>query len=204
VHLKDLAHFRIRSVRAIPNERLELEGDFTHLVGVRLAEQTDGTVGFLYLSQKNSVYLLRKEFDPDLKTATFLVWPPADAPRIGSSYPYVDYYWNPKQVSFALEPASAWRRVRFEAQDAVRYQDPAVPGWWTSHVAAKPPSKGATKVHVVKNGWDHEHCNLCRSRIGEAKARYGYFCKEGNDWLCVSCYRKFIAVHDLRFLQFKK
>lgn len=171
-------------------------------MGVRLGEKSDGTVGFLYVSRKDSVYLLRKEFDPDLKTATFLVWPPAKVPRIGSSYPYVDYYWDAKQVSFALEPASAWRRICFNAEDAVRYRDPAVPGWWASHVATRPPSKGAADVHVVKNGWDHEHCNLCRSRIGKGGGRYGYFSNADNDWLCVRCYTKFISAHDLRFLQF--
>jgi hypothetical protein len=58
-------------------------------------------------------------------------------------------------------------------------------------------------VQIIKGGWDHEHCYLCRSRIGRAGARYGYYSKADNDWLCGSCYRKFIARHDLRFLQFK-
>jgi hypothetical protein len=58
-------------------------------------------------------------------------------------------------------------------------------------------------VHIVKKGWDHEQCSLCRSRIDKAGARYGYYSKADNDWLCVSCYEKFIARHDLRFLQFK-
>lgn len=183
---------------------MELQGDFTHLTGVRLSEPSDQTVGFLYLSGKNSVYLQRKEFNPNSKTAIFAVWPPAKTLRVGKSHPYVDYYWDPKQVSFALEPATIWRRVFFKAEDSIRYRDPTVPGWWKSHVATVPVSEGATDVHIINDGWDHEHCNLCRSKIGRAGARWGYYSKAHNDWLCVPCYKKFIARHDLRFLQFAK
>lgn len=202
--LGDLAHFTIRSIQSISDQQVELRGDFTHLTGVRLSEPSDATVGFLYRSRKDSVYLRRKEFDPNAKTAILVVWPPAKRLRIGESYPYIDYYWDPKQVSFGLEPAGAWRRVLFKAEDSVRYRDPEVPGWWKSHVATAPVSGGATDVHIIKDGWDHEHCNLCRSTIGRAGAQYGYYSKADNDWLCVPCYKKFVAGHDLRFLQFRK
>lgn len=204
VGLGDIARFRIRSVRPTSGEKVELEGEFSHLAGVRLSDDTEGTVGFLYVSRKDSIHLLWKRFDPRSKSATFLVWPQAKAIRVGDSYPYVDNYWDPKQVSFALESASAWRRVLFKAEDSVRYRDPAVPGYWKSHVANAAVSEGATDVHIIKNGWDHEHCHLCHSRIGRGGGRYGYFSKADNDWLCVRCYKKFIAAHDLRYLQFKK
>jgi hypothetical protein len=204
VRLKDLAHFQIRSVRSGSNGQIELDGEFTHLDGVRLDEPTDGTVGFLFRSRKDSIYLLRKQFNPNSKAAVFVVWPPAERLRAGKSYPYIDYYWSPKQASFALEPASAWKQVLFKAEDAIRYRDPAVPNFWKSHVATAAPSKRATDVHVIKRGWDHEHCDLCRSRIGRSGSRHGYFSKADNDWLCVSCFKNFVAAHDLRFLQFKK
>lgn len=133
-----------------------------------------------------------------------LLPPTGSMPRVGDSYRYVDYYWDPKQVSFALEPASAWRKVRFKPQDSVRYHDPAVPGSWKSHVASAPVSEGATDVSIIKDGWDHEHCHLCMSRIGRGGAPYGYFSTADNDWMCVRCYKQFVAAHDLRFLQFKK
>lgn len=183
---------------------MELSGAFSHLTGVRLSEDTDRTVGYLYVSRKDSVYLQTKQFDPDSKTAIFAAWPSDKPLRVGETFPYVDYYWSPKEVSFALEPAGAWKRVVFKAEDSVRYRDPKVPGWWTSHVAAAPVSEGAEDVHIIKDGWDHEHCALCKSRIGRAGARYGYYSKGDNDWLCISCYKKFIAAHDVRFLQFKK
>ena len=180
-------------------------GQFNHLTGVRASDEPEQTVGFLYRSRKHSLYLFsKKEFIPNSKTIEFFVTPAKPMPRPGDSFPYVDYYWNPKQVSFALEAASAWRRVRFMPQDAVRYHDPAVPGWWKSHLASVPVSRGAKDVHIIKGGWDHEHCNLCQSSIGDARAPHGYFSKADNDWLCVRCYEEYIAAHDLRFLQFKK
>jgi hypothetical protein len=204
VTLGKLAHFTIQSVRRAANKTLEIQGVFTHLTGVRLSEDTDRTVGFLYVSRKDSIYLLKKKFDADAKTATLVVWPSAKPMRASVSLPYVDYYWSPKEVAFALESARAWKKVMFSAEDSVRYRDPKVPGWWTSHVATSPISEGATDLHIVKSGWDHEHCCLCRSRIGRAGARHGDYSKADNDWLCVSCYKKFVAGHDLRFLQFKK
>ena len=204
VTLRDLAHFTIRSVRRASNNTQELDGVFTHLTGVRLSEDTDRTVGFFYLSRKDSIYLLRKEFEADSKTATLIVWPSAKPLRAGESLPYVDYYWSPKEVAFALESARSWKKVVFKAEDSVRYRDPQVPGWWKSHVATHPVSEGASDVQIVEGGWDHEHCYFCKSKIGRAGARYGYYSKADNDWLCVSCYKKFIARHDLRFLQFKK
>jgi hypothetical protein len=204
VTLGKLAHFTIQSVRRAANKTQELQGVFNHLTGVRLSEDIDRTVGFLYLSRKDSIYLLRKAFAARSKTATLIVWPSARSLRVGESLPYVDYYWSPKEVAFALESARAWKKVVFEAEDLVRYRDPHVPGWWKSHVATHPASEGASDVHIVKMGWDHEHCHFCRSRIGKAGARYGYYSKADNDWLCASCYKKFIARHDLRFLQFKK
>jgi hypothetical protein len=185
------------------NRSLELTGVFTHLKGVRLFQATDGTVGFLYRSREDSVYLLRKDFDPVSRTATLIAWPPPKSLREGEILPYVDYYWSPKEVSFALESASAWKRVRFKAEDFVRFHDPKVPGWWTFHVASHPIPAGATDVQIIKNGWDHEHCCFCKSKIGRAGDPWGYYSKSDNDWLCLSCYKKFIARHDLRFLQFE-
>jgi hypothetical protein len=203
VTLAKLAHFTIQSVRRTANKPVELQGVFTHLTGVRLSEDTGRTVGFLYVSREDSIYLLRKSFDAKSKTATLTVWPPAKSLRAGESLPYVDYYWSPKEVAFALESARAWKKVVFKAEDSVRYRDPQVPGLWKSHVATHPVSEGASDVQIVEGGWDHEHCYFCKSKIGRGGARHGYRSKADNDWLCESCYKKFIARHDLRFLQFK-
>lgn len=203
--LEDLAHFTIKSIAPKENQSLELTGVFTHLKGVRLSKRINGTVGFLYVSRRDSVFLLRRAFNSASRTATLIAWPPPNKPlREGSSYPYVDYYWDPKQASFALEPARNWRRIRFREENSVRYRDPKVPGWWKSHVASVPPSEGAKDIHIIKNGWDHEHCNLCRAEIGRHGDPYGYYSRTDNDWLCQSCYKKFIARRDLRFLQFEK
>jgi hypothetical protein len=132
VTLHDLAHFTVEAIEPKANQTLELSGVFTHLKGVRLSEATDRTVGFLYISRKDSIYLLRKTFDAASRTATLIAWPPSNnAPQVGSSYPYVDYYWSPKEVAFALEPTTSWRRVKFKAEDSVRFHGPKVPGWRT-------------------------------------------------------------------------
>jgi hypothetical protein len=203
VTLGDLASFKINAIEPTANGSFDLSGEFTHLKGVRLEQDTDRTVGFLYRSRRDSIYLLLRKFDLASQTATFHAWPAVRRPRVGESLPYVDYYWSPKEVAFALEPASCWKCVKFKSLDSVQYSDPAVPGWRTTHVASHPPPPDASNIQVIKNGWDHEHCYLCKSRIGRAGNRWGYYSKTDKDWLCISCYKKFVARHDLCFLQFK-
>jgi hypothetical protein len=52
---------------------------------------------------------------------------------------------------------------------------------------------------VVRGGWDHEHCELCRGKIGVGGAPVGY--RDNDDqWLCESCYDHYAKQHDLSFL----
>ena len=202
--LRDLAHFTIRSIELINAETALVRGEFSHLDGVRL-DDGERTVGFLFRSRQTSVYLYLsspEHFNAESRSAAFTAYLTRPALRVGQSLPYVDYYWSPKQVAFGLETAN-WERTRFRAVDAVRYLDPKVPGYWTSHIASEPPSEGASDVRVLKKGWDHEHCNFCRTRIGKGGRRFGFYSKPDNDWLCDLCYKRFVARHDLRYLQFK-
>ena len=201
--LGDLASFKINAIEPTANGSFDLNGEFTHLKGVRLEQDTDRTVGFLYRSRRDSIYLLLRNFDLATQSATFHAWPAVKRPRVGENLPYVDYYWSPKEVAFAIEPASRWKRVQFKPLDSVQYRNPDVPGWRVTQVASHPPPPQASNVRVIKDGWDHEHCYLCKSRIGSGSNRWGYYSKTDKDWLCISCYKKVVARHDLRFLQFK-
>jgi len=199
VELNDVAHFRITSIKPGKKNWVLLKGVFNHLEGVRKECQH----GFLYVSRQDSVYGELKSLDRKTREASFLGRATRKKLRVGLALPFVDRYFDAAQVARALEPASLWEKVRFRPQTMVRYRDPAAPGWWTSHTLDRKVSAQATEVHYVEGGWDHEHCNLCLGRIGVGGNSHGYFKKVENVWLCQGCYKKFIARHDLRFLQFK-
>jgi hypothetical protein len=46
---------------------------------------------------------------------------------------------------------------------------------------------------VVPGGWDHEHCRLCWERISDIEAGKNFGYTDGKDWLCESCYEKYIV-----------
>ena len=129
--------------------------------------------------------------------------PPASPCEWGGVCPMWTITGARKKLRSLWNQPLAGRGSKFKAEDSVRFHDPKVPGWWTSHVASHPVPQGATDVQVVKDGWDHEHCYFCKSKIGRAGSPWGYYSKADNDWLCVPCYKNFIARHDLRFLQFE-
>jgi hypothetical protein len=99
-----------------------------------------------------------------------------------------------------MKPRSSWKKKVLKPVDAVRYRDAAAPGWWRSHVASYPVAENATDVHIVKKGWDVEHCYICLARIGRKGDPFGYFCKSENQWGCAPCYKSYIGPHDLAFL----
>ena len=203
IALCDLAQFTIHSIKAGPNGYTSLRRHFNHLVGVRYWRNLREWRGYLYRSRSDSVWGRIPRIDRKTKSAVMLASPAPKKLRVGQTLPYVDYEWDPAQVARALEPATLWRKTVLKPVDAARYQDPKVPGWWTSHVATRLPAEGATNVHVIKKGWDVEYCNFCRARIGRKGLPFGYSSKPENQWLCEPCYKNYVARHDLRFLQFK-
>ncbi len=42
---------------------------------------------------------------------------------------------------------------------------------------------------------DHEHCSICFEKISDIESgqfeKVGFYCKETNDWLCLSCFKDF-------------
>ena len=58
---------------------------------------------------------------------------------------------------------------------------------------------GAEDLGVKEGGWDHEHCELCRARIGDAQNPDGYVDPEEH-WLCLACHERYATTRDLSFV----
>jgi hypothetical protein len=50
---------------------------------------------------------------------------------------------------------------------------------------------------LVPFGWGHERCELCHAHIGAGQ--FGY-CDPGARWMCEKCHGRYVAGHDLAFV----
>jgi hypothetical protein len=49
------------------------------------------------------------------------------------------------------------------------------------------------KIDLVKNGWSHDHCELCFWGLCESNdPEHGIGYSSGNTWICTECYEKLI------------
>ena len=94
--------------------------------------------------------------------------------------------WQKKIVEDEL---IVWERKTFKNTD----------GYWIEYTGGKMLGKVSDKTElppnsiVEKNACNHEHCSLCWETIsGEPNFQHeGY--NNGNDWLCVKCFKEYIV-----------
>lgn len=106
----------------------------------------------------------------------------------GNARPIREDWWTPNQIGLVEDVSRYWIKARFVI----------VPGVWIpmeGGLVLRKLEPGETipeGATVDANAWDHEHCSLCWQKISEnpADRQEGY--RDGDDWLCVECYNKYI------------
>lgn len=101
---------------------------------------------------------------------------------IGNNYPLLDGYWG-NLVELVLNTSIIWKRVKFEPSDSIIHHPDG-------------------RVEIVKDGWEHEHCEICSQTISQYKMNknsYSYVSKKDN-WLCESCYEKYVQEKSINFI----
>jgi len=138
---------------------------------------------------------------------------------VGKTLYYLSSAWDPRHVWMVLDEQWGWKRVLFQAVDAIAETFEAtdvsiidgreVKTWTKLSRADKrgsteryaPPLDdtlpSGTAPRLVPGGWDHEHCELCREHIDNGD--FGYQDKDDN-WLCENCYDRYVKPHDLSFV----
>jgi len=97
-------------------------------------------------------------------------------------------WWTPDQLAIAQDRSREWRKITFEPTDAVEIimDDSRI---------LRELEEGEDPVYgrLVEGVWDHQHCALCWRTISarEEDENAGYH--NGRDWLCFSCYQRFIS-----------
>jgi hypothetical protein len=189
--LSGLPHFRVDTIRSLVGDvETILIGQFSHLRGVRNdhgalyragGRPMNGRLSRVPTSEAEAV-----EFTtPDAGLAKEL------AP--GVTYPWVDGYWQAYHVAMIL--AGRWAPRVFSATPARYFRLNGVTGWQPEDA---PLLEGAQDLGVREGAWDHEHCELCRARIGAPGDRQGYVDPEDH-WLCARCYQQYALTRDVSF-----
>jgi len=220
--LEDLPHFLIVGIKqgaTQPNgySDFALSGVFDKVEGVR-EERC-----WLLLPERDCLIGDLRGLDPEAKTAVFFIYSTSETKKPdvhGSKLPYLDGYWQAYHVWMVLEPEWIWKPLAFQSRDAVgrRFQADEVQvidgqnvsEWIEVKDTAGRGNRRYYPVYpgrqapflirpdsVIAAGWDHEHCELCRSHIESGER--GYVDPSGH-WVCEGCYAKYVSVHDLSFI----
>jgi len=112
----------------------------------------------------------------------------------GTTVYWLTPYWQAYHVPMIL--FGQWSEVRYVPTDAKHFVLANLHGW--APVGDSIP-EGAMETSIEKNGWNHEHCEICNGRIGAKGSPIGYQ-DEDQHWLCPACYRKWAEPRSLGFL----
>jgi hypothetical protein len=195
--LEDLPHFMVSGVKRgevasdgyIP---LELSGAFDTLEGIR-----EGRC-WLLLPGKQSLIGDLTSLNPDTRTALCLTSEKAVPDVLGRSLPYLDGFWQAYHVWMVTDANQPWQEVVFHSSDAVSFSCEGGDGRKIRGLRkAKPEDSQNPELQIVRNGWDHEHCELCNAHIDP-----GDSCHRDAEgaWVCQRCFRQFVQPHDLSFI----
>jgi hypothetical protein len=186
VKLSDLPQFTTTAVHGEPGSWV-LDGVFNQLETVREGRS------WLYVSREGSLIGDLDSLDRASRRARFVTPDSVPTSMLGLTLPWLDGWWQAYHVALVLDTTHKWRRVLFQATDAVERR---MPGW--RELTPAPDEALAGEGVLVSGGWDHEHCMLCNSHIDPANP--AYVDDEGN-WLCVRCYEAYAEPHDLSFIR---
>lgn len=217
--IEDLPHFAVSSVQSGDRRHpsadyfeFKLHGTFDHLTGVREDR------GWLLLPQRDCLIGDLESLDTHSRTAVFVTLEASLPHLVNRRLPYVYGYWQAYHVWMVAEPSWGWERMLlqrgevtaelFEAEKAQAVQGQQVKRWIRvketsarhGRERAYPVLSGDLKPQIdaaVASGWQHEHCELCGATIN--LGGYG-FVDSDEHWVCEPCYAKYVATHDLSFL----
>jgi len=86
----------------------------------------------------------------------------------------------------SVDKSEKWTKVLFNLTDAVEVIETAGNGNQIRGIRKlKSDEQLPLGAVVVKNGWDHEHCEVCWTHINSGD--YGYR-NERDLWLCLDCF----------------
>ena len=193
--LDDLPQFTVLAINTVGDEP-ELRGHFNRIEGV-----LEGR-GWLYVPRAvaDSPCVNLTSLDTSTHAAVLQTWH-SETNRwvtVGAVLPYLRGSWDPYDVSLVLDTERMWAKTIFEPRDAQVFYDAKGTKGWCPVGQALP--QGVMAAAIEKDGWDHESCHFCSAAIGSQGQPNGFTNDQDSNWVCTSCYEKYIVTHDLSFI----
>jgi hypothetical protein len=191
--LEDFPKFTVTTVRrgetsSTGYTEFKLEGTFD-----RAIQGIESHWFWLLIGTDDCLSASLEHIDSDTLAAV-LTCSAKDIPNLlGETLFYLSNYWQAFNVWMVLDPNWGWKRVQFEARDAMAYDHGELKMW------RKPESADDQNPHLhrIRDGWDHEHCTLCGTHI--YPRQFGYHDPDDR-WMCEGCYQKYVIPRDLAFV----
>ncbi|MGC1258302.1 MAG: hypothetical protein WA867_22290 [Candidatus Acidiferrales bacterium] len=217
--LEDFPKFEVLTVRrgetsATGYTRFELDGQFD-----RIIDGIDPHWFWLLMREHNSLCATLKSLNKESKAALLTCDEKTEPNVAGQTLFYLSPYWQAQNVWMILDPNWGWKRTQFDGRDAVASDYEAkdisiVDGRevkiWTKlepadrtdgtsrhFPAADQNQRPNATPRIIAGGWDHQHCDLCKSHIDAIE--FGYRDPQEH-WLCNRCYERYVVPHDLSFV----
>lgn len=109
-----------------------------------------------------------------------------------SEWIILDGYWGGR-AELVLDLGRQWQKKRFEPSRAIRFKRR------NSVYMKKGDDSEPAEGELVKNGWDHAHCEICYQTLGSGGQPDGYV-SESETWVCERCYDTFVHRRSLEFI----
>lgn len=109
-------------------------------------------------------------------------------------------YHQAYHVWMVEEGPKAWTETVFAASDAVAEHFVGTDGkTWRklSKLTTGELKQNGEESWIVPGGWDHEHCAICSVHIDPGDRHFHH--AELNEFLCVSCYERYVLAGDIGF-----
>jgi hypothetical protein len=217
--LEDFPKFVVIAVRRGPTAEsgythFEVDGRFDYTI-----ESTGPQWFWLLFGKRGCLCAGVQSLDKETKAAILTFEATEEPDIVGDTLAYLSPYWQAFHVWMVLDPNWGWEKRRFLEADAIAQDFEAkdvsiIEGRevkvWTKLTRADPqgslshhyPSKDPSSTQIgetrlVPSGWDHEHCELCRSHIDVGM--FGY-CDPDERWMCEKCYARYVMCRDLAFV----
>ena len=189
-----LPQFQIRAI-GLETEAALITGIFSRVHGIAVDDR-----GWLFVSEMESSIADIVMLDGNVAVLDVPDWALTRHVCEGATLPWLDAYWQAGDVAFLLDGTKDWRRVRYQATDAIVFAKKTILcptcGWTCSGAAPLMPCRkcssaleereifgdqeaffpleaGERFVETRTGFWDHDHCLICDFSIGRERS-WGY------------------------------
>ena len=102
-----------------------------------------------------------------------------DIVKANETYPFFEGYWG-QRAALVFDNSLQWEKTNFKPRDAIKHKDDG-------------------SKELIKDGWDHEHCDICWVTIDLHKNTV-YMKSNLYFLVCLECFENYILKKSIDFI----